>query len=335
MLEQAHTTHDEAVDMELGASEPVAKPVKAKPIDAIKSELKKNPAVKIVNGSAVYLSQLSGSPIAKRTGLVVFDKKTKEPKHVLGAFAGTKELIQWLINQKNSGLITEKRFQAAIDATTLYSNLDSKKQSDFEAKANVHASFATPKKSKSDPSQEKKEKKKPKSSKKTGPTAAELSAPANIVKTASGKSFVVFNCDALPDSMEQVKDKPVFGSFNDLLLNGSAPDTVIKMELVLAQEQGVALLKRLEAPSAAQLKSIAKAINVPVETLKVDKDRARDAKYQVAVRHNVLRAALKSHSATSEKSKKKQSAAMEAVKKEVKQKKVKQAREKEVKPLAV
>jgi hypothetical protein len=284
---------------------------KERKIDPIMSELKKNYPVQVVNGTRVFLSQSSAKPTARRYGVPIFDKKKTTLKQLRGCFADLKEVIDWLAKKKASGEIDSKRYDEIVTDVTKYVNMkeDDPLLATEEYDLGIYAELVQDK-----PKKEKTEKKKePKSVN----AKAEKPAPAPSSKSTGG--YVVIGGDAVMEDVDP-ETAPKLKKLHESVFNETGG--LQRVELIIEPTAGVVLYKKLENPSAAALKILAKAVGCPVEQFKLDKGAARDGKYNVVMRTTLLKSIRKD----------KQKKQAEKTKKVEKQKKVAAARD--IKPVS-
>lgn len=268
-------------------------------------ELKKGnkyPVTVAPNGKRVFLSQSSAKPTERRYGVPTFDKKRTTLKSLRGCFAGWKEVVDYLAAKKSSGELTSEQHGKIIDDVTAYMNMQDVKPAHpalvSEAQLDVYAEFVPEK-----------------------PKKKEKSAAPKKEKSSSG-AFVVIGSDvAMEDIDPESGSLTKFKSISQAVFN----DTVglHRFELIVAPSEGVALLKKLENPSAAAVKQISKVVGCPAEQWQLDKNSARDGKYSVITRISHLKTLRKE----------KQKKLEEKTKKSKKQEKVAAARD--IKPVGI
>lgn len=335
--ERCRMSEEDVVMLSGGEAAPEIPVKKPKPADAIAELLKKKPPVDILEGSAVYISQQSSIPIKRRYGLPVLDKKTREPKQFLGAFKNAEEVTDWLAARKADGKLNEKRMAKALDDLTAYIQLPANVREAFEQQVGVLAGNANvPKEKKQKIKKEKTEEKpvpkekKPKAPKKPVVTASETPASTAPKKKSSGSGggFLLYPIDGVPANKEALAsssaNQKTFKQVTDAMdINGSS---ITRLEIVALPDGSGVLLRRLEAPSASVLKTIAKLTRKPLESLKVDKERGKDDKYTAVLKRSSLKAFVSLYPAAKlPKAEKKQKAKKEKVV-EQKQEKVKKVR---------
>jgi hypothetical protein len=286
---------------------------KERKIDPIMSELKKNYPVQVVNGARVFLSQSSAKPTARRYGVPIFDKKKTTLKQLRGCFADLKEVIDWLAKKKASGEIDAKRYDEIVTDVTKYVNMkeDDPLLATEEYDLGIYAELVQDK-----PKKPKAEKKEP--ARKSVNTTADKSAPAAPSSKSTG-GYVVIGGDAVMEDVDP-ETAPKLKKLHESVFHETGG--LQRVELIIEPTAGVVLYKKLENPSAAALKILAKAVGCPVEQFKLDKGAARDGKYNVVMRTTLLKSIRKE----------KQKQKAEKTKKVEKQKKVAAARD--IKPVS-
>lgn len=238
---------------------------KTKQPDAIRDELKRRPQVVLLDGARpVFLSQANGTPVSVRFGVPQLDRKTKEITALLGAFGSVAECVEWLNARKQAGALTQERFDKAIDAVTHYTLLDAAGKQAVNERCGAIASNNTSDEKK--PQQE------------------------------SAAAWVAYAANAVPHDkagLESATPEKRGASLTELFSLENAPDEIVRVEMIVDAAHSCALIKRLDPPSAAQLKLLSASIGVPLEALKVDKlKHAKQQNYSFAVKSSAFKRAI-------------------------------------------